>query len=223
MALSVHKSGGRPSVEGTEALDRTVLDSATRAFLADGYAATSMERIARMVGCSKATIYRRHHSKEDLFRAVVRERCRHLFDAMQEASLSPADPLLALRQLMWRFLEFSLIPETVETYRVMIADGRRIPALLDSLADEIGRTFHDHITNLLARALHAGDTPAEARWLDQLAHGLTGLISGWAFLLALVGRQPFETAADKKQFFDTTWSAFAMMLQASRKNRDAGP
>ncbi|MDT8872851.1 hypothetical protein RAA17_21570 [Komagataeibacter rhaeticus] len=47
----------------------------------------------------------------------------------------------------------------METYRVMIADGRRIPALLDSLADEIGRTFHDHITNLLARALHAGDTP----------------------------------------------------------------
>ncbi|MDT8872852.1 TetR/AcrR family transcriptional regulator [Komagataeibacter rhaeticus] len=76
-------------MEGTEALDRTVLDSATRAFLADGYAATSMERIARMVGCSKATVYRRHHSKEDLFRAVVRERCRHLFDAMHEASLSP--------------------------------------------------------------------------------------------------------------------------------------
>lgn len=220
MALSAHKTGGRPSVEGTEELDRTVLDIATRAFLADGYAATSMERISRMVGCSKATIYRRYHSKEDLFKAVVRARCSHLFDAMHEASLSPADPVLALRQLMWRFLEFSLIPETVETYRVMIADGRRIPALLDSLAGEIAKTFYDHIVSLLARALNRGDTPQEVVWLEQLAHGLTGMVAGWAFRLALVDRQPFGTEADKKQFFDTTWSAFEMVIQASRKDRD---
>ena len=222
MGLSAHKTGGRPSVEGTEELDRAVLDTATRAFLADGYAATSMERISRMVGCSKATIYRRHHSKEDLFKAVVRARCSHLFDAMHEAARSPADPVRALRQFMWRFLEFSLIPETVETYRVMIADGGRIPALLDSLSNEIAKTFYDHIASLLARALNRGNTTKEAMWLAHMAHGLTGMISGSAFRQALVSRPPFATEADKKQFFDTTWSAFEMMMWASRNGEDTG-
>ncbi|MCE2564530.1 TetR/AcrR family transcriptional regulator [Komagataeibacter sp. FNDCF1] len=221
MALSVHKSCGRPSIEGTEELDRAVLDIATQAFLADGYAATAVERIARMVGCSKATIYRRYSSKEELFKAVVRERCQHLVDAMHEASLSPSDPVLALRQLVWRFLEFSLIPETVETYRVLIADGQRIPALLDSLGDEIGRTFYEHIISLLGKALGRGDKPEEAAWLDHLAHGLTGMIAGWPFRVALVGRCAFATEADKERFFDTCWSVFETVIQTHQQDRGA--
>ncbi|HEY2834957.1 MAG TPA: helix-turn-helix domain-containing protein, partial [Rhizomicrobium sp.] len=53
-----------------------ILKVAHTAFLSDGYAATSMSAIAAKVGGSKATLYYYFPSKEELFLAVIDEKCR---------------------------------------------------------------------------------------------------------------------------------------------------
>lgn len=56
-----------PRAERREA----VLRAATRAFAAGGYAATSMEEVARAAGITPLIVYRHFASKEDLYRAVL--------------------------------------------------------------------------------------------------------------------------------------------------------
>ena len=67
----VRRSGGRPTAQAAALLETTILDAATEAFLADGYAATTIEAIARTCGVAKRTIYARWSGKPALFRAVL--------------------------------------------------------------------------------------------------------------------------------------------------------
>jgi AcrR family transcriptional regulator len=48
-----------------------IVQVATRAFLENGYAATSMSAIADELGGSKATLWAHFSSKEELFAAVI--------------------------------------------------------------------------------------------------------------------------------------------------------
>src|SRR5260370_20532628 len=49
----------------------TILAAAERAFLAAGFGAVTMDRVASEAGVSKATVYAHFHSKEALFGAVI--------------------------------------------------------------------------------------------------------------------------------------------------------
>ena len=52
-----------------------VLDAATRAFFAQGYAATTIEGVAADAGVSKVTVYNRFGDKRSLFAAAVEREC----------------------------------------------------------------------------------------------------------------------------------------------------
>ncbi|HVZ99614.1 MAG TPA: TetR/AcrR family transcriptional regulator [Caulobacterales bacterium] len=62
---------GRLSAEETAQLPTRLLDAAFKLFMQKGYAATSMEQIAREAGASTKTIYSRFANKGEILRAVV--------------------------------------------------------------------------------------------------------------------------------------------------------
>lgn len=64
-------SGGRPTREASEALADSILDTAWRLFLQNGYKKLSVDSIALTASVSKRTIYDRFGSKEGLFEALV--------------------------------------------------------------------------------------------------------------------------------------------------------
>ena len=70
-------------IERSEALASTkaesILAAAKRAFLAAGFAAVSMDAIAREAGVSKATVYAHFAGKEELFGAVIGRECERYF------------------------------------------------------------------------------------------------------------------------------------------------
>ena len=71
---------GRPrSAEADEAIERATLEL----LAAHGYRALSVEQVARVAGVGKATIYRRHRSKEELVAAAVR-RLHHALDVPED-------------------------------------------------------------------------------------------------------------------------------------------
>lgn len=63
---------GRPV---NEALVPQILQIAGELFLDHGYQGTTMDAVARAVGMSKLTLYKRFASKEELFSAIVRDKC----------------------------------------------------------------------------------------------------------------------------------------------------
>ena len=62
-----------------------VLEAAERRFLADGFAATSLDDIARDAGFSKGAVYSNFSGKTDLFFAIVEAQFASLTDQLREA------------------------------------------------------------------------------------------------------------------------------------------
>lgn len=108
---------------------RQVLDAAGQLFLAEGYAAVSMEAIARVAGVSKATLYAYFPGKDALFGAMVAERCAGMLAQDRFVSDHDAPLAEALRRLVDFWLRFLINRDVVRTYRTVLAEGARFPDL----------------------------------------------------------------------------------------------
>jgi AcrR family transcriptional regulator len=183
---------GRPPRAVAAALTGTIVEAAMRCFLADGYAATSLERVAAHAGVSKRTLYARFRDKPELFAAAVTA----LIDLWRTRYPAPrrAAPDLAagLAEAGAQMLEVSLSPEGLALFRLLVAEGARVPGLPAILADagvgvgieRVAALFAAHgvsepavlaeqfqrlvVTAPQLRALGLGapmDEPARAGWL----------------------------------------------------------
>lgn len=133
-----------------------ILKVAYAAFLSEGYAATSMSSIAARVGGSKATLYNYFSSKEELFAAVIDEKCRDFQGLFLEMDVESADFRKLLTQLGERLLHMMLRDDSIATFRLITAESARFP--------ELGRAFYrsgrqrgkQMLAEFFARAQKAG-------------------------------------------------------------------
>jgi AcrR family transcriptional regulator len=87
------------------------LDAARELFGANGYAATSLDDVAREAGLSKGAIYHHFAGKPELFRAVFEREQRVLAANVVAASRRKRDPWNAFFDGCRAFLEGSLDPK----------------------------------------------------------------------------------------------------------------
>jgi TetR/AcrR family transcriptional regulator, mexJK operon transcriptional repressor len=127
-APATRRSGGRPTAEAAAQLEPTILDAATTAFLANGYAATTIEAIARASGVAKRTIYARWSGKAALFRAALQRLMGKWLSTPGDWAEAP-DIEAALNGAAARALAVALTPEAVALNRLMIAESSRFPEL----------------------------------------------------------------------------------------------
>ncbi len=152
---SALRSGGRPTAAAAAQLETTILDYATAAFLRDGYAATSIEAIAREAHVAKRTIYARWDGKPALFLAMV----RRLIDSwLTDTGAWPDTDDLAASLLMAArsILAVGLTPEAIALHRLVIAEGGRFPELHAIVAEAGADEGVRRIAALLRRAAAAG-------------------------------------------------------------------
>lgn len=125
---------GRPSPAQAAALRESFLSAALASFLSKGYAATSIEAIAREAGVAKITIYRQFESKEALFHQVVHRAVDHARDVMQAVVVQPdADERTVLLDLVERMYLGATEPDTLALLRLVIAEAVRFPELAKTL------------------------------------------------------------------------------------------
>lgn len=127
--------GGRPSKEDAGLVEGRILAAATRLFIQQGYARTSLDQIAAAASAGKATVYARHGSKEALFEAVIAAAV-----ARAARPLPPPDPALPVEDRLFaagmNLLEFGLRPEAVGLMRLVISEAETMPELAQN-ADRI--------------------------------------------------------------------------------------
>lgn len=151
-------SGGRPTAQAAALLETAILDAATTAFLAHGYAATTIEVIARTCGVAKRTLYARWNGKPALFRAVVeRLMAKWLSDAGQWSVKTPL--AAALDEAATRILEVALTPEAVALNRLLIAESVRFPELPFMMRQAGAGLGTARIVAILERAVAEGVIP----------------------------------------------------------------
>lgn len=165
------RSGGRPTAKAAAKLETTILDAATTAFLAEGYAATAIEAIARASGVGKRTLYARWSGKPALFRAVSeRLMARWLSNAGDWAEMDSLEA--ALNDAAERILAVALTPEAVALHRLLIAESARFPELPLMMRQAGANEGTVRIAALLDRAVVRGDLPARDTTLaaEQFLH-----------------------------------------------------
>ncbi len=119
-------SGGRLP---DPAKDEAILDSARRCFFDDGFASTTMEKVAALAGVSKVTVYKRFEDKEALFEAIVRREMAKMeaaFESWPFEDGSLVERLNAYGSILLRFL-FST--EHMLLDRMLAHDLKHSPAM----------------------------------------------------------------------------------------------
>ena len=150
-----------------------LLDTARGLFLSEGYARTSLERVAEEAGYSKGAVYSNFRGKEGLFLAVIRDVAVPLDLGPDSGSLSERlahaaaeaareVDLPASRRLLKLQLEFALL--TMQD-----------PALLREFVDDI-RTDREELAGLIAG--ETAPAPAFRPSPEQLATAITAALQG---------------------------------------------
>ncbi|MCW4586711.1 TetR/AcrR family transcriptional regulator [Gluconacetobacter entanii] len=192
----------------SEELDALILKTATRLFGEQGYAATSVEQIAAVAKVGKQTIYRRHPSKENLFKTVIAELGNSfLLSASPSDEMVSNDPLQALYKTMRMLLDLILSPETLSLSRTFIGEGWRFPDLVDHAGAHIFDPLEKLTCKLLTAASRAG-LLKEGCDPEETGQMLATLCLGGPHQQMLFGRRVLTTAKERDDYLDHAWHAF---------------
>jgi AcrR family transcriptional regulator len=156
-----------------------IIAAALASFAERGYAATKLEDVAAAAGISKGTIYLYFPTKEELFRAVVRQAVLPNLEAA-EAQFAGHEGSSAdlLRILARRFLQL-LDSDLTAVPKLVVAESGNFPAIAQLYADTVLRRAFRLIEAILARGMQRG----EFRQID--VHAVLPLFGGPFLLLAV--------------------------------------
>lgn len=114
-----------------------ILEGAMQEFLANGYAATTMDKVAAAAGVSKATVYNHFQDKEGLFNALIQQLVQKKFQAIfgspsphSEPQALQGEPYIVLRQLAANVLNTGMgDPQFINFMRLIVGESGRFPEL----------------------------------------------------------------------------------------------
>lgn len=164
-------SSTRPRQRRKETRPQELLDAALELFVEKGFAASRSEEVARRAGVSKGTLYLYYPSKEELFKAVVRQKLTQLIAEGQglvgKFEGSTSDLLRTLMRIWWE--QFGATP-AAGIHKVVIAEVRNFPELAQFYVDEVILPAD----RLLSSAVERGIVRGEFRRLPvhEVAHVL---------------------------------------------------
>ena len=140
-----------------EARPGEILIAALTLFAERGFAATRLEDVARRAGISKGTIYLYFPTKEDLFRAVVRQDVLPNLAAMEAKVAAHQGPVATLlRELATTMLE-RLNGELAAIPKLVLTEAGNFPALAQFYAEEVAARGMRLIGSVLARGVADGE------------------------------------------------------------------
>lgn len=142
-----------------------LIAEARKAFIAKGYEATKLDRIATAAGISKKTIYRYAASKTELFAAVVMDAMRPIPFGDLLAATDDAHPEAALRSFLQAVADLALSQDGLDFYRMIMREAANFPDMLPRfyavLADFFAGLVH-WMEHQKARGWLAIEAPEEA-------------------------------------------------------------
>jgi AcrR family transcriptional regulator len=175
-----------------EARPQELMSAALELFVERGYASTRLDDVARRAGVSKGTVYLYFPSKEELFKAVIREGMVPVLERGEQMAQTHAgayaDLLRDLVRGWWELIgntPYGGIP------KLMFAECRNFPEIGQFYFSEVMQRGHALLEKVINRGVAAG----EFRRLDPDL--VTRLLIGPVVLLA-VWRYSFDFCDSKR-------------------------
>jgi AcrR family transcriptional regulator len=148
-----------------EARPQELLEAALALFVEKGFAATRSEEVAARAGVSKGTLYLYFPSKEELFKAVVRQNLSTLIAEGEELvdafEGSTSELLRCLMEEWW-----TRVVDTPASgiFKIMMSEARNFPELAQFYVDEVVRPSQHLLGRTIDRGVQRGEfRPLPAR------------------------------------------------------------
>jgi AcrR family transcriptional regulator len=191
----------RPEIRRRRKAERPqeILEAAFAEFSRNGYATTTLDRIAERAGVTKGTIYVYFENKEHLFISMVQEFTKSAHDTVQEMYETHASSTADLLRAQFSFIYQHIVEDKRrrEVVRMLIAEASRFPKLADRYYDEILRPCLDMLRQAIQRGVDRGEI-RKSSIVDspQVVIAPIALVDLW--MMMFDDRQPL----DLKAYFD---------------------
>jgi len=155
-----------------------LLAAALDLFVEKGFAATRVEEVAQRAGVSKGTLFLYFSSKEELFKAVVRENISGRFAEWgEELKTYEGNSEELLRYCMTSWWERVGATKASGIPKLMMSEAGNFPELADFFQQEVVRPGNALIQRILQRGVDRG----ELRALDPV-YGVYSILAPMIFL-----------------------------------------
>ncbi len=168
--------------------------AALELFVERGFAATRLDDVAKRAGVSKGTLYLYFDSKEDLFKAVIREG--------YVAPIAEAEHLLLdwdgtsadlIREILLRWwLQVGATTQAGMT-KLIIAEAGNFPELAKFYHDEVIQRVHALFERAIQRGVERGEfRPVNLQYAGRLACSPMVMLMLWKHSFALCVDRPID-------------------------------
>jgi len=162
-----------------------IVAAALSVFAEKGFAGTKIEEIARRAGVSKGTLYLYFETKEDIFRAVVREVVVPNVEAVRATFLAVDMPFAGmLRLFLPKFAEIVTKVRVGAVAKIVVGESRNFP--------ELAKVWHDDVIQMavgvIAETVERAQAKGEVRPGDPRTHAFS--IMG-PMLIGVLWRETF--------------------------------
>ena len=166
----IHPADQAPKRERRkEARPGELLDAALDLFVEKGFSATRVEEVAVRAGVSKGTLFLYFQSKEDLFKAVVRENIANKFPTWQEefhTFAGSSSDMLRYALVSW----WKRIGQTRASgiTKLVMSEAQNFPEIAAFYQEEVIKPGNAMIHSILERGVQSGEFRAID--LEQAVH-----------------------------------------------------
>jgi TetR/AcrR family transcriptional regulator, regulator of autoinduction and epiphytic fitness len=173
-----------------------IIEAAVEEFIASGFDATSMDRIAARAEVSKRTVYNHFPSKEALFAEILHT----LWDASRTADTPvyrPDEPLRTqLTELLMRKLRMLNDESTLALARVAIAAGMHSPERARDTVARLAEREEDLTVWIRAAKADGRVKLGDPVFVAQQVHGIVKAFAFWPQVT--MGQPPLNKREQKK-------------------------
>ena len=196
-----------------------LLEAALALFVEKGFTATRSEEVAHLAGVSKGTLYLYYPSKEELFKAVVRQNISALIvegsGIVAAYAGNTSELLLKLFEVWWDRVAES---NAGGLHKVVLSEVRNFPELAQFYADEVIVPAHRLFESVVQRGIERG----EFRPVDTgpVAHALMA-----PMIFLMLHRHSFGACPIQGCDVDPRATLMAhadLMLHGLQRHRDGG-
>jgi AcrR family transcriptional regulator len=145
----VRRGRGRPQARCDEDTRAIIFDAARHEFAASGYAATSMEGVARRAGISTKTLYRLIPNKAALFEAMITNRIDTFASVVRLRACDGSDIEKALREALIACGELILDGDVISLQRMIMGDNEKFPEVAETFFHKAIRRTECTLANWL--------------------------------------------------------------------------
>jgi AcrR family transcriptional regulator len=136
-----------------------IIEAAFAEFSRNGYAVTTLDKIAERAGVTKGTIYVYFENKEHLFISMVREFTKAKIEMMQGMLDNEQDSTADLLRAQFSYIYEHIVDDKRrrEVVRMLIAEAARFPHLADRYHEEILQPCLDMLRQAIQRGIDRGE------------------------------------------------------------------